>query len=66
MLRYNFWPLSLMNVKTAFTLQLMETLRTIQLEKGMSTSSFCQALKFRYEFTPGHCEKVTHVQIVAW
>lgn len=52
MVRYGFWPLSLVHVETACTMAFMETLRTVQLEKGISTQGFCQALKARFKAVP--------------
>ncbi|XP_076807972.1 uncharacterized protein LOC143451370 isoform X1 [Clavelina lepadiformis] len=58
LLRSNLWPCSPTSPQVAVSIELLELLRVLCLEKHVSTEGFCNALEYRYHRTPGQKAKV--------
>ncbi|CAK8689898.1 unnamed protein product [Clavelina lepadiformis] len=58
LLRSNLWPCSPTSPQVAVSIELLELLRLLCLEKHVSTEGFCNALEYRYHRTPGQKAKV--------
>lgn len=51
--RYGLWPSSSKRPETAFTMQLMELCRAVQIEGQISLQKFCAALEGQQDFLLG-------------
>ncbi|CAK8697630.1 unnamed protein product [Clavelina lepadiformis] len=58
LLRSNLWPCSPTSPQVAVSIELLELLRVLCLEKHVSTEGFCNALEYRYHRTSGQKAKV--------
>ena len=53
-LRYNFWPISVVKPTVVVSLELMEMLRVLTMECSISTTGFSNALKYKFLLFPGY------------